>query len=81
MVRRLTDGNIAADFSEEISEKRWKLKTKLIEECAEENTAYIEYDKLVLKEGNQIKEKRKRDLLTSPHKRNEFKKQRLTTVP
>ncbi|CAF4837975.1 unnamed protein product [Pieris macdunnoughi] len=77
--RGLKDGYITEDFPKEILEKRRELKPKLIEERAKGNTAYIKYDQLVVKEGNPIKEKRKRDQLTSPDNQNQAKKTTVTS--
>ncbi|VVC97256.1 unnamed protein product [Leptidea sinapis] len=67
--KSLKNGYVTEDFLE----KR-ELKTKLIEERAKGNTAYFKYDQLVVKEGNQNKEKRKRDYLTSPENEKQAKK-------
>lgn len=48
------------DFPKEVLEKRKQLLPKLEEERKKGNTAYIKYDKLIIKENNS-KEKRKRD--------------------
>lgn len=72
--RNLKDGYITEDFPKEVLEKRRELKPKLIEERAKGNTAYIKYDQLVVKEGIPIKEKRKRDQLSSPDNLNQAKK-------
>lgn len=72
--KSLKDVYVTEDFPKEVLEKRRELKTKLIEERAKGNTAYIKYDQLVVKEGNQNKEKRKRDQLTSPENQNQAKK-------
>lgn len=74
MKRNLKDGYITEDFTKEVLEKRRELKPKLIEERAKGNTAYFKYDQLIVKEGNPIKEKRKRDQLTSPDNQNQAKK-------
>ncbi|CAF4942461.1 unnamed protein product [Pieris macdunnoughi] len=79
MKRSLKDSYITKDFSKEILEKRRELKPKLIEERAKGNTAYIKYDQLIVKEGNPIKEKRKRDQLTSPDNQNQAKKTTVTS--
>ncbi|CAH2099838.1 unnamed protein product [Euphydryas editha] len=65
---------ITEDFPKEVLEKRRELKSKLIEERAKGNIAYIKYDQLVVKEGNLIQEKRKRDQSTSPATQNQAKK-------
>ncbi|KAJ8724729.1 hypothetical protein PYW07_015687 [Mythimna separata] len=64
--KSLKDVYVTEDFPKEVLEKRRELKTKLLEERAKGNTAYIKYDQLVVIEGNQNKEKRKSDQLTSP---------------
>lgn len=64
--KSLKDVYITEDFPKEVLEKRRELKSKLIEERAKGNIAYIKYDQLVVKEGNPNKEKRKRDQSTSP---------------
>lgn len=66
---------VTEDFPKEVLEKRRELKSKLIEERAKGNIAYIKYDQLVVKEGNSTKEKRKRDQSTSPATQNQAKKQ------
>lgn len=72
--KSLKDVYVTEDFPKEVLEKRRELKPKLIEERAKGNTAYIKYDQLIVKEGDQNKEKRKREQSTSPENNNQAKK-------
>lgn len=58
---------ITEDYSKEVLEKRKALQPQLIEERNKGNMAYIKYDRLIVKENNINKEKRKREPSTSPH--------------
>lgn len=72
--RNLKEVYVTVDFPKEVLEKRRELRPKLIEERAKGNFAYIKYDQLIVKEGNQNKEKRKRDQSTSPENQTQAKK-------
>lgn len=55
---------VSEDYSKEVLEKRKALLPQLKEEREKGNTAFLNYDKLVVKESNT--EKRKREPTTSP---------------
>lgn len=57
---------ITEDYSKEVLEKRKALQAQLKEEWEKGNTAYLKYDKLIVKENNTSQEKRKRENSTSP---------------
>lgn len=62
------------DFSKEVMEKRKELLPKLEEERKKGNIAYLKFDKLIIKD-NKTKEKRKRELSSSPQTNTQPKKQ------
>lgn len=62
----LKDIYITEDYSKEVLEKRKALQAQLKEEWEKGNTAYLKYDKLIVKENNTSQEKRKREISTSP---------------
>ncbi|XP_052744425.1 uncharacterized protein LOC112050118 [Bicyclus anynana] len=64
--KKLKELYITEDFSKETLEKRKALQPKLIEERKKGNFAYIKYDKLVVKEKTVAKDRRKREISTSP---------------
>lgn len=55
---------ISEDYSKEVLEKRKALQPQLLEERKKGNTAFLKYDKLIVKEPNT--DKRKREPSTSP---------------
>ncbi|GBP03547.1 Retrovirus-related Pol polyprotein from type-2 retrotransposable element R2DM; Endonuclease [Eumeta japonica] len=66
------------DYTKEVLEKRKLLQTRLKEEIMKGNFAYLKYDKLVVKENNITKEKRKREISSSPKNNTQVKKQTWT---
>lgn len=75
----LKDIYITEDYSKEVLEKRKVLQAQLKEEWEKGNTAYLKYDKLIVKENtskNTSQEKRKREFSTTPpSSENKLKKQ------
>lgn len=73
---------ITEDYSKEVLEKRKELQEKLKEEREKGNTAYLKYDKLIVKENNISQEKRKRETSVSPssYKNQPKKQQTLNTI-
>lgn len=55
---------ILEDYSKEVLDKRRALQPQLLEERKKGNTAFLQYDKLIVKESNA--DKRKRKPSTSP---------------
>lgn len=72
--RSLKQVYVTEDFPKEVLEKRKELQIKVKEERAKGNIAYLSYDKIVVKEGHLVKEKRKRDQSTSPENQSYAKK-------
>ena len=70
--KNLKDIYINDDFSKETLEKRKELLPKLEEERKKGNIAYFKHDKLIIKEN---KDKRKRELSSSPQTNAQPKKQ------
>lgn len=70
---------IAEDYPKEVIEIRKALQPKLIEERNKGNIAYINYDKLIIKENKTNKEKRKREVSKSPQSDTQPKKQQTFT--
>lgn len=66
------------DYPIEVLNKRKELLPKLEEERKKGNYAFINYDKLVVKEGRPGNEKRKRDPSTSPNTNEQPRKQQTT---
>ncbi|CAH1639102.1 unnamed protein product [Spodoptera littoralis] len=64
--KKLKEVYITEDYPKEVLEKRKALLPKLKEERNKGNLAYLKFDKLVVRENNQNKEKRKRESSTSP---------------
>lgn len=64
--KKLKELYITEDYSKEVLEKRKSLIGKLIEERKKGKIAYLKYDKLIIKENTENKEKRKREASTSP---------------
>lgn len=64
--KNLKDIYITEDYSKEVLEKRKKLQAELVKEREKGNIAYLKHDKLIVKESNNIQEKRKREVSTSP---------------
>ncbi|CAK1546536.1 unnamed protein product [Leptosia nina] len=76
--KNLKDIYITEDYTKEVLEKRKLLQTRLKEERMKGNFAYLKYDKLVVKENNTTKEKRKREVSSSPQDNTTIKKQTWT---
>lgn len=74
--KNLKDIYINDDFSKETLEKRKELLPKLEEERKKGNIAYFKHDKLIIKEN---KDKRKRELSSSPQTNAQPKKQQTWT--
>lgn len=74
----LKDIYITEDYTKEVLEKRKLLQNRLNEERTKGNIAYLKYDKLVVKEINTNKEKRKREISSSPRDNTQAKKQTWT---
>ncbi|GBP27338.1 hypothetical protein EVAR_18811_1 [Eumeta japonica] len=64
--KKLKEIYITEDYSKETLEKRKALKPQLIEERKKGNFAYIKYDQLIVKKNTNNKDKRKREISTSP---------------
>ncbi|XP_026488654.1 uncharacterized protein LOC113404903 [Vanessa tameamea] len=73
--KNLKDIYVTEDYTKEVLEKRKLLQTRLNEERNKGNFAYLKYDKLVVKENNTTKEKRKREISSSPRDNTKVKKQ------
>ncbi|GBP25975.1 hypothetical protein EVAR_84534_1 [Eumeta japonica] len=71
---------ITEDYPKEVLEIRKTLQPKLIEERNKGNLAYIKYNKLVVKESNPKKDKRKRETSTSPQPNIQPRKQQTLTA-
>ncbi|CAF4752880.1 unnamed protein product [Pieris macdunnoughi] len=78
--KNLKDIYITEDYSKEVLEKRKMLQIKLKKERMKGNFAYLRYDKLVGKETNSNKEKRKREMSSSPLDNSQAKKQQARTL-
>ena len=71
---------VSEDYPKDILDTRKKLLPKLEEERKKGNYAFINYDKLVIKQGKPGNEKRKREVSTSPNgKERNPRKQQLST--
>ncbi|CAG4965859.1 unnamed protein product [Colias eurytheme] len=70
---------ITEDYPREVLEIRKSLQPKLIEERNKGNIAYINYDKLVIKENKTNNDKRKREVSMSPQPNNQPKRQQTLT--
>lgn len=68
---------VTEDFSKEVLEKRKALQAELVEERKKGNTAYLKYDKLIVKE-NTNQEKRKRETSASPSAENNHPRKQQT---
>lgn len=64
--KKLQELYVTEDYSKETLEKRKALQPKVMEERKKGNFAYIKYDKLVVKENPNTKDKRKREKSNSP---------------
>lgn len=73
---------ITEDYPKEVLDKRKDLQVKLIEERKKGNTAFLKYDKLIVKENNNNLEKKKREPSVSPSSYNnqQKKQQALDTI-
>lgn len=77
--RKLKNVYVSEDYPKEILETRKKLQPKLEEERKKGNYAFINYDKLVIKQGKPGNEQRKRKPSTSPKAKEHPRKQQLST--
>lgn len=77
MKKKLKDVYITEDYTKEVLEKRKLLQAQLIEERSKGNIAYLKFDELIIKgkNDNMNKEKRKREMSTSPQEETKIKKQ------
>ncbi|XP_013175473.1 PREDICTED: uncharacterized protein LOC106123605 [Papilio xuthus] len=64
--KKLKNIYVNEDYPKEVLEKRKALQVELIEERNKGKIAYIKYDKLIVKDHNTNKEKRKRETSVSP---------------
>ncbi|GBP14745.1 hypothetical protein EVAR_9646_1 [Eumeta japonica] len=80
--RNLKEIYISEDYSKEVMEKRKALLPQLLEEKEKGNTAYLKYNKLVVKGPNPDKncDKRKRELSTSPQSTSTTKPKKQQTI-
>ncbi|GBP47410.1 High-affinity choline transporter 1 [Eumeta japonica] len=69
------------DFPKEVLAKRKALQEKLKEERKKGKIVFLKYDKLVVKENESIKEKRKRETSSSPHSSDLQLKNQQTSMP
>lgn len=76
--KKLINAFISEDYPKEVLDRRRELQSQLKEEREKGNYVYINYDKLVIKEGKTGNEKRKRDLSSSPSAIEQPRKQQLT---
>lgn len=77
--KKLKNVYVSEDYPKEILDMRKKLQPNLEEERKKGNYAYINYDKLVIKQGKPGNEKRKRELSTSPKAKEHPRKQQVST--
>lgn len=77
--KKLKNVHVSEDYPKEILDVRKKLLPKLEEERKKGNYAFINYDKLVIKQGKSGNEKRKREPSTSPNVIEHPRKQQLPT--
>lgn len=71
---------ISEDYPKEVIEIRKALQPKLIEARKKGHTAYINYDKLIIKDNKEIKkDKRKREVSMSPQSNSQPRKQQTFT--
>lgn len=73
--KKLKNVYVSEDYPKEILEMRKKLQPKVEEERKKGNYAFINYDKLVIKQGKPGNEKRKREPSTSPNAKEHPRKQ------
>lgn len=76
--RNLKTIHVNEDYSKEVLERRKELQPKLVEERKKGNTAYLKYDKLIVKKNNTSQEKRKREISVSPSNYNNQPKKQQT---
>lgn len=77
--KKLKNVYVSEDYPKEILDARKKLLPKLEEERKKGKYAFINYDKLVVKQGKPANEKRKREQSTSPNVIEHPRKQQLPT--
>ncbi|XP_013180641.1 PREDICTED: uncharacterized protein LOC106127160 [Papilio xuthus] len=80
--KKLKNIYVNEDYPKEVLEKRKALQVELIEERNKGKIAYIKYDKLIVKDHNTNKEKRKRETSVSPstHVSHPNKQQALSSI-
>lgn len=76
--KKLKNVFVSEDYPKEVLDTRKKLLPKLEEERKKGNYAFINYDKLVIKQGKPGNEKRKRESSTSPNVIENPRKQQLS---
>ncbi|CAB3246844.1 unnamed protein product [Arctia plantaginis] len=64
--KKLNGIYVSEDYSKEVLEKRKALVPQLLEERKRGSIAFLKYDKIIIKEPNTNKDKRKREQSTSP---------------
>ncbi|GBP11665.1 hypothetical protein EVAR_77788_1 [Eumeta japonica] len=72
---------VTEDFPKEVLAKRKALQEKLKEEMKKGKIVFLKYDKLVVKENESTKEKRKRETSSSPHSSDLQLKNQQTSMP
>lgn len=78
--KKLKELYLTEDYSKETLEKRKALQPKVMEERKKGNFAYLKYDKLVVKENINTKDKRKRETSDSPQEDVQPRKQQTLTT-
>ncbi|XP_061717042.1 uncharacterized protein LOC133528825 [Cydia pomonella] len=73
--KKLKEIYVTDDYSKETLEKRKALQPKLTEEREKGNIAFIKYDQLIIKNTINTKDKRKREISTSPQNDSQPRKQ------
>lgn len=76
--KKLKNMYVSVDYPKEILDTRKKLLPKLEEERKKGNYAFINYDKLIIKQGRPGNEKRKREQTTSPNIKEHPRKQQMS---
>ncbi|XP_047032533.1 uncharacterized protein LOC124639300 [Helicoverpa zea] len=78
--KKLKNIYVSEDYPKEIIDIRRKLQPKLEEERKKGNYAFINYDKLVIKQGKPGNEKRKREPSTSPNAKEQHPSKQQSSV-
>ncbi|GBP04928.1 hypothetical protein EVAR_3810_1 [Eumeta japonica] len=76
--KKLKNVYVSEDYPKEILDTRKKLQVKLEEQRKKGNYAFINYDKLIVKQGKPGNEKRKREPSSSPTKKEHPRKQQFS---